>query len=272
MSRCYPLLAIVIVTSGVALAAYVKEPQLPPDAKITRNKDGSITGINLSGRSSADKAKIRPEVLQQISAISTLELLDLSFSDLTDEALGPLKNLRSLKVLNLTHSNVTGKAIRTLSHPPNLLVLKLVACKVTDDDLKALSDMPQLVDLHLQETEVTDVGLPQIAKLSELIVLDLRNCAITDKGLRSLGHFKQIQHLMLSKTTRHGEDDRSKLTDASVEYLGSLKTLVSLDIADSQLTDQGLTRLRNALPRTKIDTTRLGVTYLPAKSGKTTNR
>ncbi len=222
-------------------------------------------GLDLSGASTVERAKVPRSLLEQVAGISTLERLNLSFSDVSDDALEPLKKLRSLRELNLSFSYVTGKAIRTVSTLQNLLSLQLVACKVTDDDLKALADMPQLVNLCLGETQVTDAGLPRIAVLSELVWLDLRNCSITDQCLRKLGHFKQLQNLWLSKTIRYGEDDRSALTDASVEYLSTLKTLVDLQIADSQLTDEGLTRLRDALPKAHIDTTRTGVTYLPPK-------
>jgi hypothetical protein len=239
-----------------------EKQQLPPEAKVTRDENGNIRSIALRGHSTTDKVTISRKMIQQIASISTLEWLDLSFSNASDDVLEPLKRLRSLKGLDLSLSNATGKTITTVSKLPNLLSLRMEKCKVNDDDLKALADMPQLVNLYLGGTQVTDDGLPSIGKLSELVVLDLRDCAITDKGLRSMGHFKQIQNLWLSKTIRYGENDRSQLTDASVEYLSTLKTLVELQIADSQLTDGGLSRLRKALPKANIDTTRTGTTYL----------
>jgi hypothetical protein len=40
--------------------------------------------------------------------------------------------------------------------------------------------------------------------------------------------------------------------------------LSELRIADSKLTEQGLSRLRRALPKTEINTTRTGISYLSA--------
>ncbi len=240
----------------------MEKQQLPREAKIMRDENGNIRNITLRGRSTADKAAISRETLQQVASISTLEWLDLSFSDVSDDALEPLKRLRSLRGLDLSFTNATGKALGMVSTLPDLLSLRMEACKVSDDDLKALANMPQLVNLYLGGTQVTDAGLPRIGKLPELVLLDLCDCAITDKGLRSLGHFKQLQHLWLSKTIRYGENDRSQLTDGAVEYLSTLKTLIDLQIADSQLTDDGLSRLREALPKTNISTTRTGTTYL----------
>ena len=244
-----PAGGVVRPTPTALATGHAQETKLPPNARITRNRDGNVLGLDLSGALTVERAKVPRSLLEQVAGISTLERLNLSFSDVSDDALEPLKKLRSLRELNLSFSYVTGKAIRTVSTLQNLLSLQLVACKVTDDDLKALADMPQLVNLCLGETQVTDAGLPRIAVLSELVWLDLRNCSITDQCLRKLGHFKQLQNLWLSKTIRYGEDDRSALTDASVEYLSTLKTLVNLQIADSQLTDEGLTRLRDALPK-----------------------
>jgi hypothetical protein len=264
MPRLFAFVSFILI-SGFALVSHGQEPKLPRNAKITRNKDGKITAVRLTGPSSADKAKIAAETLKEIASIPTLESLYLDFTDVSDEALKPVKQLKSLKVLDLSYTNVTGNSIRELASFRSLLSLRLEGCEVNDEHLEALSEMPQLANLYLGRTQVADKGLRHIAKLSELVLLDLSDTSITDDGLQSLGHFKQLQHLWLSKTIRHGENDRSRLTDASVPYLSSLTTLVDLRIADSRLTEHGLTQLRRALSKTNINTTRTGITYISAK-------
>ena len=265
MLRTLTWIAVIGLAGNVVVTARAQEITLPAEAIVTRNQDGNISRVKLSGRSSANKAKIRSETIEQIGAIATLESLDLSFSDISDEILEPLKKLKSLKILSLSYSNVTGKAIRNVSALPHLLSLRLDGCKVTDDDLNVLADMPQLVNLYLRETQVTDAGLPQIAKLSELVLLDLSSCDITDEGLRSLGQFKQLQHLWLSVTIRYKRDGKSRLTDASVGYLSTLTTLRDLQIGDSQVTEKGLARLRDALPKANINATSIASTDLSKK-------
>jgi hypothetical protein len=142
-----------------------------------------------------------------------------------------------------------------------LVSVRLEGCDVKDEHLVALGDIPQLAMLYLGRTKITDLGLKHIKQLENLNLLQLSDCQITDQGLASLGHLPRIQHLWLSKTIRNGDDDRSDLTDRSIDYLISLDTLVDLQIADSQLTESGLQRLREGLPKAKVRTQRTGITY-----------
>lgn len=239
-----------------------QDPILPPDARILRDQAGHIIRVALSGKSESNRAKIRVETIEQIARIPSLKELNLSFSDVTDEVLMPIRKLRSLQSLNLMFSDATGRSIRTVSTLPNLTYLRLTACKVTDQDLDALSEMPQLAGLFLGRTQVTDAGMPQIGKLTQLIDLELSSCAITDNGLRSLGHMEHIQILDLSLTVRYELDGKSQFTDASVEYLSTLQTLIVLRIGDSQLTKDGISRLRDALPKCEVITNSFASTFL----------
>ncbi len=256
MLRC---LSFYVVILAVVSTSYALEPKLPPEAKVTRPDDGKVL-ISLSGNADS-KSKIRREMLEQIASLPTLIELDLRFSDVSDEVLEPLKNAHSLKALDLAFSNVTGESLGMLSKLPNIQYLRLDACKVNDDHLTTFSDMPQLVLLRLGRTQVTDKGLPAIGKLPNLRTLDLRDCAVTDRGLPSLGRMKQLCWLYLSKTIRYWKGDRSQLTDASVDYLSTVKSLKRLDIAASQMTDERLSRLREALPKLEIDTKFFGAIY-----------
>ena len=251
---------LMAIAASFPVESNAQEVQLPKGARVMRDQRGNIVHLDLSGKSDFDKAKITPETLKAISTLKALESLDLSFCNVSDDAIPMLKNLKALQSLSLAYTNVTGKSIEHLS--TDLVSLRLEACDVEDAHLKALARMPKLAQLWLGRTRVTDAGLPAIGKLSEWVLLDLTDCKITDAGLPSLGKLKQIQHLWLSKTIRHGEDDRSALTDESIRYLSTLKTLRDLRIADSKMTSEGLQKLRNALPETTINVERIGITYL----------
>jgi hypothetical protein len=157
---------------------------------------------------------------------------------------------------------VTGDSLRTLSSLKKLVSIRLEGCDGRDEHLVPLAEMPQLAVLYLGRTGVTDDGLKRLCKLKKLNLLQLSDCAITDAGLASLGDLPVIQHLWLSKTIRYGDDDRSDLTDNCVDYVTTLDTLIDLRIADSQLTEHGLKRLRDCLPDAKVSTERTGITYL----------
>jgi hypothetical protein len=252
--------ALMVAGFGFPVPSSAQQVELPKDARIGRDERGNIVDLDLSGKSDFDKAKISPETLKVISSLKTLRSLDLSFSNVSDDSLPVLKNLKALQSLELSYTSVTGKAIEQLS--TGLVSLRLEACDVQDAHLSALERMPKLAQLWLGRTRVTDAGLPAIGKRSEWVLLDLTDCKITDAGLRSLGKMKQIQDLWLSKTIRYGEDDRSALTNESIKYLSTLKTLRQFRIADSKMTPEGLERLRRALPEATIDVERTGVTYL----------
>ena len=181
-----------------------------------------------------------------------------------DDDIAQLSSLAKLQVIDLSFTDVTGEGIAHLTKIPSLLSVRLDGCNIGDSDLKPLANMPEIAMLYLARTNVTDKGLKHVRGLN-LVLLDLQSCDISDEGLRSLGAFPRLQHLWLSKTNRHGEADRSRLSDDCVDYLLSLDTLLDLQIADSRLTAAGIERLRDGLPKAKVDVTSRGITYLSSK-------
>jgi len=258
----------VIATSViVALAAptFAQDRSLPGSAKVTTDDSGNVTGVRIAGKSNLDRVVITTEAVETLGRFERLETLSLWGTTADDDDIKRLAGLRKLRVIDLTFTDVTGASLRTLSTLPELISVRLEGCNVTDKQLAPLADMPQLAMLYLGRTKVTDAGLKHLSKLKNLILLQLSDCRITDAGLASLGDLPRIQSLWLSKTIRFGDDDRSDLTDKSIEYLVSLKTLRDLRIADSQLTEAGIQKLRACLPKAKVSTERTGITYPKAK-------
>ena len=66
---------------------------------------------------------------------------------------------------------------------------------------------------------------------------------VTDRGTETLSGLPQLEQLSLRN---------SKITDVSVDNLAKLKTLKRLDVVNTGLTPNGLTRLRAALPNTEV--------------------
>ncbi len=197
-----------------------------------------------------------------LQSLSDLETLSLWGTTVEDADLTKFKSLKKLISIDLSYTKVTGNSLQILKRLPNLQLINLEGCNVEDEQLKHLRGFERLITLRLAKTQVTDDGLVEIARLKKLNHLDLSSCAITDEGLRSLGEFPQLQHLWLSKTVRYGIDDTSDITDASVEYLSTLKSLIDLRIADSKLSAAGLARLRKSLPSATVSTESSGVTYI----------
>ena len=258
--RLFTTLIGLLASAGAAFAQTA-----PLEVSFSTADDGTIVGARLGGSSSASQLSLKSETIRSLSRLSDLRRLSASATSIDDTTVVHLTNLRQLEGLVLSFTNVTDASFKTLATMPNLKSLRLEGCKVTDEHFEDLTKLTNLSNLYLAKTKITDKALSSISKFKNLVLLDLSDCEISDAGLASMGKLPQIQHLWLSKTIRNGKDDKSRLTDRSVKYLSSLNTLVDLQIADSQLTQDGLSRLASALPKTEIDTKSSGVTYVNAK-------
>lgn len=256
------MIVLALVFAFFADDSIGQEAALPESAKLTRDSNGKVTGVRITGESSRDRLALTPEAIEALAKLKSLEFLSLWGTTVRDNDIKRLTGLANLRMIDLTFTDVTGESLRTLSSLKKLVSVRLEGCDVKNEHLAPLAEMPQLAMLYLGRTNVTDAGLKHIRGLRNLNLLQLSDCAITDAGLASLGDLQVIQHLWLSKTIRYGDDDRSDLTDNCVDYLISLDTLIDLRIADSQLTKRGLKRLRNGLPKAKVSTERTGITYL----------
>ncbi|QDT01757.1 Leucine Rich repeats (2 copies) [Rubripirellula lacrimiformis] len=248
--------------SGISIG---REPSLPKSAELTKDGDGNVTAVRIAGKSNRERIDLPREAVEALSKLTHLQSLSLWGTTVDDDDIDHLAGLANLRTIDLTFTDVTGESLRALSSLKNLLSIRLEGCDVKDEHLAPVTEMPQLAMLYLGRTNVTDAGLTHLRGLKNLNLLQLSDCTITDSGLASLGDLPVIQHLWLSKTIRYGTGDRSNLTDNSIDYLASLDTLIDLQIADSQLTDAGLERLRDGLPKAKVSTVRTGVTYVDRK-------
>lgn len=240
--------------------------------RVERNAEGTAISASFTGKSNLDRLELTPRTLDAVARLSELQSVTLWGTNVSDAEILRLLPLKHLLSIDLSYTNVTGNVLTTLSRMPQLAIINLEGCQVDDKHLEQLSGLERLITLRLAKTNVTDKGLKHIEKLKNLIQLDLSACEVSDDGLRSLGHMPKIRHLWLSKTIRYGQDDRSELTDGCIDYLASLTTLIDLQIASSRISDEGLKRLKLALPDAKISTEPNGVVYLDRKKPDRTKR
>jgi Leucine-rich repeat (LRR) protein len=99
---------------------------------------------------------------------------------------------RNLHSLDLSHSNIDDEALRSLSGMPDLRSLDLSETKITDAGVAVLAEHRNLQSLDLSQTGVTDVALPPLVKLPYLSQLDLRETQITEAAVRELR--RQMPH------------------------------------------------------------------------------
>jgi hypothetical protein len=113
---------------------------------------------------------------------------------------------------------------------------------VTDAALEHLEGLTQLQILYLGGGNVTDAGLKHLKGLTQLQILDLDGY-VTDAGLEDLKGLNQLQRLDLGGTD---------ITDAGLEHLKGLTQLNHLYLIDTRVSNEGVKKLKQALPKCTI--------------------
>jgi len=145
----------------------------------------------------------------------TVVEVDLSYSDVTDEALASIEIFQEIKELDLTGT------------------------QVHDDSLVILQQLPKLQSLKLKGTRISNLGMTSLSKIPSLVLLDASNTAVTDEGLAQASQWTSLRYLSLNNTA---------VTDASIPYLTSIKSLKGLSLLHSSVTADGTRTLKEALP------------------------
>jgi hypothetical protein len=110
---------------------------------------------------------------------SSLEWLDLSFTNFTAQDVRLLAEWRDLKRLSLEGTGIDGQALPMLAELPQLVDLDLTGCKIDDDSLQALASHQSLEILWLTQTPVTNRVLETLSSLPKLRQCEISGTAIT---------------------------------------------------------------------------------------------
>jgi len=151
--------------------------------------------------------------------MKSMDFLDLKDMPITDTGLSHLSGLTSLKYLDLRGTEITDAGLSHLSGLTSLKRLDLTGTKVTDAGLSHLSRLISLQSLRLCDVEITGTGLSHLKGLSNLTMLSLDNCPVEN---------------------------------SSITYLKSLDSLRQLGIPRTYIDEQGLEKLKQALPDCQI--------------------
>ena len=193
-----------------AFLARVEAPRPPRTQRVPRhlrNEQGEIISLRLTGVS-LEKADFA-----LIGQLRSLETLDLSQSNVTDDDLPPLGRLVNLRELKLAETGISGSGLEHLGGLEHLERLELNDTKVTDDSLRHLTKLGSLRQLRLVGTQIGDSGLVHLARIASLQSLKLTRTKVTDAGLRSLQNLGELRGLTLDETI---------VTEAGLKYLAEL--------------------------------------------------
>ena len=125
---------------------------------------------------------------------------------------------------------------------PKVLAVYWNGPQVTDADLEHLVYLNFPGALDLGRASVTDAGIDILNKLRihDLVLSDTK---VTDAGLERL-KLKWLNTLEL---------DGTKVTDAGLEHLTNMNRLEWLILKRTRVTDEGVKKLQQALPKCQID-------------------
>ena len=203
------------------------------DHEITRH-----TRFRVNGSGAITRVRIRVVTDRTLRAIGRLShLTQLSFWELppsSDAGLVHLKGLTSLQDLNLYFTQVTDAGLVHLKGMTKLTNLTLYNTQVTDAGLVHLKGLTNLQELHLGGEKITDKGLVHLKALTSLQKLSVSHTQVTDAGLVQLTGMN-LKYLVIPKEAR---------TDIGLKhYLPALERPTRLSFVGWEITDVGLASL-----------------------------
>ena len=200
--------------------------------------------VTLYGEHFTTAGTIRNEVMSNFRYLRNLFLV-VDATPISADGLAQLRTLNNLLLVSAQWTMTNNKGLSSIEGIVSLRLLRLNWTPLTDDGLQHIERLPELRMLYLSGTRVTDEVVKYIKVLKRLKALQLSHTGITDSGLAALQGFADLTHLGLDGTV---------VSDVSIPVLTSFESLQYLNIADSELTADGMKKLRAALPECEIVT------------------
>jgi hypothetical protein len=140
-------------------------------------------GFLVSGR---QDRPFRDTDLEFVEGLTTLKVLVLFGTQVSDAGLANLKGLTRLEELYLDYTHVSDAGLDYLKGLTQLKNLDLCGTQVTDAGLANLKGLTRLEKLGLSYTHVSDVGLDYLKGLTQLKHLSLNRTQVSDGGVAKL--------------------------------------------------------------------------------------
>lgn len=183
---------------------------------------------------------IDADILNRLPAEATT-LLDLEWSDLSDETVGVLLKFDRLRELKLGHTRISDRGMPTIGLLTSLRMISLRGTSVSDEGVLHLRSIQQLASIDLAATRITDETLDLLGRSRSLINLDVSANPwprITGRGLESLSRARSLRTLSVAWTD---------LSDMHLAPISAMRGLRTLDLSGTRVTDIGI-RLLEQLP------------------------
>lgn len=188
-------------------------PQINTEAELPE-QDFSVLSINLY-----DCDSVQPDDIARLASLPDLKHLHVASVGLTNGDLLSISKLSALESLWINYN------------------------PLDDDGGIHLEALKRLTKLNLGWTNVSDKTVKAIATLDQLEELDLSNTSITNCSIKSLAGLSQLRSLSLHSTV---------IDDKAIPWLSKLQCVTSMDLTETNLSKEGIARLRQSLSQCRI--------------------
>ena len=254
------LLAVSVVVAMKVLAAYEQQQCV---ARL--DAVGAVVEYELSPgwtvEFNADPSKQRTRFIP-LDFFYPVVSVDFAYLDVDDQELLSLASLTSITALDLTDADITDVGLRIACQLPRLEKLNLDGCgRLTNKELvrqltkcgqltsltleraspqiiAAIAALPRLEELRIRSALSIEGGRV-LARLQGLRILEINGAEFEDTHVAELLALRTLKELYLSRTG---------ITDAGVRRLEVLVGLQLFVCVDTKVTDDGLNRLKDAIP------------------------
>lgn len=140
-------------------------------------------------------------------------------------------------------SNATLQILKNANGLRHLSLKSMDAEKVTSEGLEVLEQLPNLTEFHYTDSIISSEDIHTLAQLKSLKSLYVNNSKLSDFNVEAISNVTSLEVLSLWGCP---------VTDESVEPLSKMNFLKSLWIGSTQISDGGLSKLKEALPNCEI--------------------
>lgn len=226
-SSTEPTAELVLKSNSVTLDGVAKDKLVPADLAKLKGIP-KLTRVGLGNKAGSDAA-----VAELVKAVPNLEYLNLGFSQVTDKAFPDIAKLSKLRELKLMDLPITSAAMVSIAKLPALQQLDVSKTAIGDEGLEALKDSP-ITNLWFNTMKgVTKKGVAAMAAMPRLTNLVLQFAQING----------EVEELAKSKTLKDITFMSSTLDDVGGVQLAKIKTLESLFLWSTKVTDKTMEAL-----------------------------
>lgn len=205
---------------------------------------------------------------RQLSSIKSLESLDVGDIRMTRRMINSIASVKSLRELHLSRSGIDDTDAASLAALPKLEVLRVSGAEFRGDGLSKLASCRNLHTLQFSGSGLSEQAYQSLTELPSLKTLELGSSSNLDsKGIAKISKCRSIESLKLQYVAWKDEwaQELRKMpalteldlrgcnaTDRSMEAIGAISTLRSLDLTGNQITDDGFAQLKHCSEMRKL--------------------